>query len=163
MDVESSHGGARRDAGSSPSATSVDGRVRATLRKQEILRGKKSISAVFNSGVKLTSPPIVCLVRDGGKLPTDTLNRRNSAEVRVAFVVRRSIKRAVERNRIKRLLREAYRRNKQLLTHTGPDALISKDIIFLYSPGSAQPPRKLTYIQIDACMRRILLSLSRLT
>src|SRR5437867_12887181 len=93
-----------KGAGSLPSATSVDGRVRERLRKEEILRGKKNFSHVFSSGLKFSSPPMVCVVRAGNTLAgtgPKVVSRKVDARpfIRAAFVVRRSVKRSVDRIR----------------------------------------------------------------
>ena len=156
-------GDGRKGAGNLPSATSVDGRVRATLRKEEILRGKKNFAQVFSSGLKFSSLPVVCIVRAGNPLAGRGLQGISGKVdthqfIRVAFVVRRSVKRAIDRNRIKRLLREAYRRNKDLLSHPAAESGTFRNLIFLYSPGPSHSVRDLTYEQIDACMKKILRS-----
>ena len=79
----------------------------------------------------------------------------------MAFVVRRSVKRAVDRNRIKRLLREAYRRNKDLLALPRQEPQRFCDMIFLCAPDAADSGRNLTYAQIDSSMRKILLYVRR--
>ena len=69
------------------------------LRKNEILRGRNSFSNVFKKG-KLIS----------GKYSSILYIKSDSSKV--GFVVSKRIKKAVTRNRQKRLLREIYRLNK---------------------------------------------------
>jgi ribonuclease P protein component len=73
--------------------------------KSERLKSKKDISALFQSGESLFSYPIKWVYRIE---PLDS-NVRVNAGVSVS---KRRWKRAVDRNRIKRKLREVYRLNK---------------------------------------------------
>ena len=79
-----------------------------TLKKEERLSSKKIIDRLFTEGKSFVSYPVKVVV-----LPT-LLN--TSFPVQAGFSVSKKIfKRAVKRNRIKRLMREAYRLNKYTL------------------------------------------------
>lgn len=78
---------------------------RATFSKQERLRGQLRVQLVVTTGRAVHDAPfkITGRIMD---LPTD-------APAQVAFAVpKRNLKLAVDRNRMKRLMREAYRLNK---------------------------------------------------
>ncbi len=82
--------------------------TRNTFRKHEHLCGKLRIRDVALTGAAVHVPPFK-LVGKIMELPTH-------APAQIAFAVpRRNLKRAVDRNRIKRLMREAYRTNKNEL------------------------------------------------
>ncbi len=82
--------------------------ARNTFRKHEHLCGKLRIRDVALTGAAVHVPPFK-LVGKVMELPTH-------APAQIAFAVpRRNLKRAVDRNRIKRLMREAYRTNKNEL------------------------------------------------
>lgn len=82
--------------------------ARNTFRKHEHLCGKLRIRDVALTGAAVHVPPFK-LVGKIMELPTH-------APAQIAFAVpRRNLKRAVDRNRIKRLMREAYRTNKNEL------------------------------------------------
>ena len=89
--------------------------------KQERIVSQKLIDELFTSGQShsLTAFPLraVYLVRDGQCQPSAA-----PQTVQLLLTVpKRRFKHAVDRNRVKRQLREAYRKNKQLLTGSVPD------------------------------------------
>lgn len=71
-----------------------------TLPKSEILRGKKLIKWAFQNSKTLVANEFV------------VVRYCPYHERKVLFAVERGIKKAVVRNRIKRILREYYRKNK---------------------------------------------------
>ncbi|MBQ8050161.1 MAG: ribonuclease P protein component [Bacteroidaceae bacterium] len=83
------------------------------FRKAERLCSRKRIEALFAGGSRsLSAYPLRAVFRkaDGGQL--------------LISVSKRHFKHAVDRNRVKRLIREAYRLNKHLLTNQfGPGRL----------------------------------------
>jgi ribonuclease P protein component len=78
-----------------------------TLGKEEKLKSKKLIEKLFAEGKNVKSFPIRLVY-----LPT---NHFGELPIKVGFSVpKRNVKLAVNRIRIKRLLREVYRKNKEL-------------------------------------------------
>ncbi|WP_318310993.1 ribonuclease P protein component [Flagellimonas crocea] len=76
--------------------------------KKEKLTNKKLFEALFTEGKNLQAFPVKLIY-----LNTD---HKDGASIKVAVVApKKRFKTAVERNRIKRLLREAYRLNKPLI------------------------------------------------
>ena len=79
-----------------------------SFNKKERLKSKKQIEKLFNGGKSISNYPI--------KLFYVPAEEEQEVPVKVGFSVpKRSFKKAVDRNRIKRLMREAYRLNKHLI------------------------------------------------
>src|SRR5664279_2577309 len=71
-----------------------------SLGKSERLKSRKQIDALFESGKKITQFPFRLLYRQ----------EKGAKEIKAGFTVSsKNFPRAVDRNRIKRLIREAYR------------------------------------------------------
>jgi ribonuclease P protein component len=71
-----------------------------SLGKSERLKSRKQIDALFESGKKITQFPFRVIYRQ----------ERGGKEIKAGFTVSsKNFPRAVDRNRIKRLIREAYR------------------------------------------------------
>ena len=83
--------------------------MRFTLEKADKLKSRKLIEQLFSEGDRVKSYPfhMVFLPVDNDRITT----------LQVGFSVpKRNIKLAVNRNRIKRLMREVYRKNKNLFS-----------------------------------------------
>lgn len=103
-----------------------------TLKKAERLCSKKTIEALFAGGHKSVSVypiRVVFMPMSGGDEDEDgnekgnvntSLAPVNNTQVLIS-VSKRHFKHAVDRNRVKRQLREAYRLNKHLVLDTLPE------------------------------------------
>ncbi len=123
--------------------------MRQTITKAEILRGRKSFDRLFQHAGRISSTHLRGLfLQEPGKdgLPP----------VRVGIVVGRGVKRAVDRNRIKRLVRESYRRHKHILSF--PDVVRSStlSLIFIYTPRGAAAGVLPDYSDIEQSVIEIL-------
>jgi ribonuclease P protein component len=79
-----------------------------TLQKREIARGKKYISRLFMKGSRQKGNDLLMICTQADR---DRADRGSS--LRVMFTVgKKNVPKAVTRNRVKRLLREAYRQEK---------------------------------------------------
>ena len=108
-----------------------------TLSKSERLCGKKAVEALFGQGKGGVK----------GCLRYRYVQREDDGPSRILVSVpKRSFKRAVKRNLLKRRIREAYRRQKGLLP-------AGVDILFLYNAPEALP-----YADIYADMTAVLTS-----
>ena len=78
---------------------------RLTFRKPERLVGRKAFEELIQKGTIIHLPPF--------RLTWLRVNQLAEFPVQVAFsVTKRKFKNATERNRVKRLMRETYRKNK---------------------------------------------------
>lgn len=113
------------------------------LTKAEKLKSRKIIEALFVDGKSINKSP----------LKVYYLPNLKSKVSQVSFAVpKRNFKHAVDRNRIKRQLREAYRLNKHLLLANN-DAKFS--FLFLYV--GKESPR---YESLETAMKFLLLKLT---
>lgn len=89
----------------------------------EKLKQKKEIDFLFAKGKWQTSGDLRIITIDLNKKPAEEFTIENQ-KVGVS-VSKKYFKKAVDRNRIKRLLREVYRLNKELFTETYGDKSLS--------------------------------------
>lgn len=112
--------------------------MRHTLKKSEIIRGKRIFDEIFERGVRVRSAIIQALVLAS---PGDD---RFPNGVRMAAVVPKSAGKATVRNRLKRLIRESYRQDKSILLSSGRPIDGTLNIVFLWSPRTRVPARDVT-------------------
>jgi ribonuclease P protein component len=93
----------------------VNEKGRFNLPKDEILRGRENFNQVFKRGQKFTGNNI-------------TIFYLEADSKKIGFVVSRKIRKAVVRNRYKRLLREIYRLNKEKFPEKGHIILFARGI-----------------------------------
>ena len=111
-----------------------------SLKKAERLNSKKIIDKLFAEGDSILQYPLK-MVFLKTKLPVD-------CPAQTAFTVsKKNFKRAVKRNRIKRVLREAYRINKHIIYDEFKDEQLAVFIIFI---GKELPE----YIDIEIATRK---------
>jgi ribonuclease P protein component len=111
------------------------------------LCSKKAMDSLFSEGQKLTVPPFF-LRYMFTELPTD-----NVFQIALA-VPKKKVKSAPERNRIKRLMREAIRLNKSELEKTLEDSKKQLALFLIY-----QDSEKISYNDVE---NKIVLLLKRL-
>ena len=119
----------------------MDGLSRNTLPKKERLCGKTSISMLLAKGKHGSVPGLRYLCLHG----TDAeVNRM------MVSVPKKSFKRAVKRNLLKRRIRESWRKQKHMLTVDG-----KLDILFMYAVKDI-----LSYDEIYAAVGQIIENLN---
>lgn len=105
---------------------------KCTLEKIERLNHKKDIELLFTSGAKsILSFPIRAVYMTFSK---EVAAERNICNAVLISVSKRYFKHAVDRNRVKRQIREAYRTNKSILSGL-PDEIGCIHIAFLWTDG----------------------------
>lgn len=112
--------------------------MRHTLKKSEIIRGKRIFDEIFERGVRVRSAVIQALVL--ASPPADG----SPPGVRMAAVVPKAAGNATVRNRLKRLIRESYRQEKAILLSSGRPIGGTLNIVFLWSPRTRVPTRDVT-------------------
>lgn len=119
-----------------------------TLKKEERLKRRKIIEKLFSEGRAVTAFPIRVQYKKDDPLLTVPLQAGFS-------VSSRNFKKAVDRNRIKRLMREAYRLQKAPLEQ----ALQTKQqhlALFLIYTGKELPEYALVSNKIDVVLKKLL-------
>lgn len=98
-----------------------------SFRKIERLCSAKSIDGLFQSGKRLNYPPLRII----WKLSENSNNKKVKILISVP---KKYFSKAIERNLIKRRIREAYRRNKNILLEVlGRGTMKSIDIAFIFA------------------------------
>lgn len=111
-----------------------------TLGKEEKLKSKKIIELLFKEGKRIKSFPIQLIY-----LP---VNHKSEPPIQVGFSVpKRNIKLAVNRNRIKRLLREVYRKQKHLFSIE-----INEKYVFMFIYMAKQ---EINYADLELTMQKL--------
>jgi ribonuclease P protein component len=108
----------------------------------ETLSGFGSFTRVITQGKKFERKPIKAFVFSSVS---------EQPGLHVGFAVTREIRKATQRNLLKRLMREIFRvRMKEFFVTTGSGILI--EIVFLYNGNAKIPPKKIIFTSINNAM-----------
>lgn len=115
------------------------------FRKNEKLKDPSAIESLFENGRKVQFYPLLFIY---GALPST--EEPVEADYRCAFTVsKRKFRRATDRNRIKRIMREAYRLQKHLLyQHLQAQHISQMGIVILYL-GKEIPEYKVIFDSVN--------------
>ncbi|MBG6133082.1 ribonuclease P protein component [Aquimarina sp. EL_43] len=116
--------------------------MKATFNKKERLKSKKEIELLFSEGKSISKYPIRLVYRKS--------NFDESIKIRAGVSVsKRNFKKAVDRNCIKRLMRESYRKNKYIV----PNTTHQFTFMFLFS-GKEMPEYSLIESKIKGILQK---------
>jgi ribonuclease P protein component len=120
-----------------------------TLGRSERLKSKKCISALFETGSSLSVHPI--------RLIYILKSSPDNSPVKIGFTVpKKKFKRAIDRNLLKRRMREAYRLNKLLLEDNSQNNQLCLEIMLIYQGQELEDFNK-----ISNCIKKLLKMLSQ--
>ncbi|WP_103069094.1 ribonuclease P protein component [Aquimarina sediminis] len=118
--------------------------MKATFNKKERLKSKTEIDLLFSEGKSISKYPIRLVYRK-------SIFEENITVKAGVSVSKRNFKKAVDRNLIKRLLRESYRKNKYLVS----DTTHQFTFMFLYS-GKEIPEYSLLESKIKGILQKFI-------
>jgi ribonuclease P protein component len=117
-----------------------------SLKKHEILRSKKNIKELFDNGSSFFIYPFKVYYLSG----------ENQATNMVLFSVpKKHLKRAVDRNLVRRRLKEAYRLNKSMIK-SGSDIPFSLSLTLIYIAESV-----INYTEIESKLIQVFVRLNK--
>ncbi|MBI4548283.1 MAG: ribonuclease P protein component [Ignavibacteriae bacterium] len=122
-----------------------------TLKKSEIVRGRKAFQVIFERGRKIEGKILRCIV-----LEDDSGTIRWQSKFMVGILISRVVKRAVDRNRMKRLIREAYRLNKYMLQTNSEKFSQRIALLFIYSPKVNVSLQMPSFAEVEQDVKHIL-------
>ena len=132
----------------------LEKKIRYTLGKEDRLKSRKAIECLFKTGKSFTIFPfrILYLLQEPDPASTSITGHSPKSSLQAGFTVSsRNFKKAVDRNRIKRLMREAYRLQKNNLPEFNNQSL---SLFFIYA-GKELPEYALVYEKIEAVLNRL--------
>jgi ribonuclease P protein component len=118
-----------------------------TLGKNERLKSRKSIEQLFSEGKKVVVAPYRVLYMV-------TKSAEKSALLFGAGVSAKNFKKAVDRNRVKRLTREAYRLQKKNLQEKTKAGNMQLNIFFIYT-GRELPGYDEVYKKVGVILNKL--------
>jgi ribonuclease P protein component len=119
-----------------------------TLGKKERLKSRKKIEALFSSGQRFTIVPFLVYYRVHKDAEPPLLEAGFNAS-------KKNFKRAVDRNRAKRIIREVYRIQNTSLKTTIKTGLNSLDIFIIYT-GKELPVYSEVSQRMEHLMQKLL-------
>jgi ribonuclease P protein component len=130
----------------------LEAKQRYTLGKNERLKSRKAIEQLFANSKSFSVFPFKIIYNTSSQ----TLNLKpESLNLQCAFSVsKRHFKKATERNRIKRLMREAWRLQKSELKNTLQQNN-KQAIVFILYVGNEIPDYKIVFEKMNAALKKL--------
>jgi ribonuclease P protein component len=114
--------------------------MKFTLGKDEKLKSRKLIEHLFGEGKRVKSFPLQLIYLQ--------ISHDSEFPIKVGFSVpKRVVKLAVDRNRIKRMMREVYRLNKDLISES-----IKEPYIFMFIYTTKEEPK---YLDLEEMFKKV--------
>lgn len=115
------------------------------LKATDRLKSRKAIEELFAKGKSFSEFPLRVFWISG----------EDEAGLKAGFTASsRNFKKAVDRNRIKRLMRESYRLQKDLLENENNPGMKSLHVFFIYT-GKDLPEYRLVFEKTGAALKRL--------
>ena len=130
---------------------------KVVVENSQLSIGNSQLQTSDNEHVEdiITTEQIFLPVADGSKLIAQSSQLKKAASVQAGFAVStRNFKHAVDRNRIKRLGREAYRLNKHLLIPHFEKQGVKLQVFFVFT-NKTLPTFVNIQAAMQACMRKL--------
>jgi ribonuclease P protein component len=119
-----------------------------TFSKHERLTGKTSIDQLFNEGKSFNLFPF--------RVFYNIADHPAEPAVRLLIAIpKKKVKHAVDRNRLRRLVREAYRLNKPGFVSFLETKSIHLHVALIYTGESVDLPYGEVFLKITACLARL--------
>lgn len=132
---------------------------RYTLGKTERLKSRKLIDEVFKQGKAFSVFPfrVVYLIKKFGEIEHSTENSKlETVYLQTGFTAStKYFKKAVDRNRIKRLMREGYRLQKNELQQQLATTNLQLFVFFIYT-GNELPEYKVVHEKVAHVLKRLI-------
>ena len=109
------------------------------MRKKETLRGRDLFSRLYASGRRADGELIRCLF---------LLENASAVELLAGFAVPRRTCNAARRNRLRRLMREAFRQEREALRASLQDSRCSARILFVYRGKRDIPVDRVKFLAV---------------
>jgi ribonuclease P protein component len=120
------------------------------LQKQDIIRGRGAFSTIISQGQHIQQTHL-----RGYLLSVDAKFNRGR-QFRIGFAVSRQVKSAVARNRIRRLMREAYQRRKGTLAEMTRDKGEFFSLVLLYIGNETAGMKKVKLEDLEQDIQKVL-------